>query len=95
AAVEIENGTVTRARVAITGVGPRPYRALDTERIVASAPLTPDLLASAAAAAGSVFDGTGASPLSDQHASGPYRLRLAEAMTLRALERAVERAGAA
>lgn len=87
AALEIEDGEIGVAKVAITGAAPRPYRARDTERILASAPLTPALLASAAAEAGN-----GVRPLSDQHASGPYRLRLAEVMALRALERAAERA---
>ena len=87
AAVEIKDRTICRAGVAITGVASRPYRARDAERILASAPLTPSLLASAAAEAGN-----GVRPLSDQHASGPYRLHLAEVMTLRALGRAVERA---
>ena len=89
AAVEITNGGIGAARVAITGVGPRPYRAFDAERILASAQPAPSVLAAAAAAAV-----TGARPLSDQHASGPYRLHLAEVMTLRALRRAVERAQA-
>jgi carbon-monoxide dehydrogenase medium subunit len=94
AAVEIKNGAVTRARVAITGVASRPYRSFHSERILAAAPLTPALLASAAAGSGRVSEDEAVRPLSDQHASGPYRLKLAEAMTLRALTRAVERAGA-
>lgn len=87
AAIEIKNGAISAARVAVTGAGPRPYRARHTERILASAQPTPSVLASAAAQAGD-----GLRPLSDQHASGPYRLHLAEAMTSRALERAAERA---
>ncbi|MBO0802584.1 MAG: xanthine dehydrogenase family protein subunit M [Nocardiopsaceae bacterium] len=92
AAVEIKDGTICRAGVAVTGVASRPYRPRDTERILASAPLTPSLLASAAAQAGGAEQGGDVRPLSDQHASGPYRLHLAEIMTLRALQRAVERA---
>jgi aerobic carbon-monoxide dehydrogenase medium subunit len=90
ATIEIDNGAIGAARVAITGVGSRPYRAFHTERILASAQPAPPVLAAAAAAAGE-----GVRPLSDQHASGPYRLHLAEVMTLRALERAVERAARA
>jgi carbon-monoxide dehydrogenase medium subunit len=86
AVVEIVGGTISRARVAITGVGPRPYRARHAERILASAQPAPSLLASAAAETGNDVR-----PLSDQHASGPYRLHLAEVAALRALERAVER----
>jgi hypothetical protein len=35
---------------------------------------------------------TGVRPLSDQHASGPFRLHLAEVLARRALTRAIERA---
>jgi aerobic carbon-monoxide dehydrogenase medium subunit len=87
AVVEIKDKVITSAKVAVTGVAGRVFRAVHTERAVASAQVTPALLASAAAQAGN-----GVRPLSDQHASGPYRLHLAEVMTLRALERAVERA---
>ena len=87
AVVEIKDKVITSAKVAVTGVAGRVFRAVHTERAVASAQVTPALLGSAAAQAGN-----GVRPLSDQHASGPYRLHLAEVMTLRALERAVERA---
>ena len=86
AAIEIKDGAISVARVAITGAGPRPYRARHTERILASAQPTPSVFAAAAARAG---DDT--RPLSDQHASGPYRLHLAEVATLRALQRAIDR----
>lgn len=87
AVVEVKDEVITSAKVAVTGVAGRVFRAVHTERAVVSAQVTPALLASAAAQAGN-----GVRPLSDQHASGPYRLHLAEVMTLRALERAVERA---
>jgi aerobic carbon-monoxide dehydrogenase medium subunit len=87
AVAEVKDKVITSAKVAVTGVAGRVFRAVHTERAVASAQVTPALLASAAAQVGS-----GVRPLSDQHASGPYRLHLAEIMTLRALERAVERA---
>jgi aerobic carbon-monoxide dehydrogenase medium subunit len=87
AVVEVKDEVITSAKVAVTGVAGRVFRAVHTERAVASAQVTPALLASAAAQAGN-----GVRPLSDQHASGPYRLHLAEVMALRALERAVERA---
>jgi aerobic carbon-monoxide dehydrogenase medium subunit len=86
AVVEVKDKVITSAKVAVTGVAGRVFRAVHTERAVASAQVTPALLASAAAQVGN-----GVRPLSDQHASGPYRLHLAEVMTLRALERAVER----
>ncbi len=87
AAVTIENEVITSARVAVTGVAGRPFRALDTERTLAAVRPTPDSIAAAAAAVAG-----GVRPLSDQHASGPFRLHLAEVLTRRALRRAVERA---
>ena len=87
AAVTIAGEVITSARVAVTGVAARPFRALGTERTLLSAPAAPDSIAAAAAeVAGDVR------PLSDQHASGPFRLHLAEVLTRRALERAVQRA---
>lgn len=87
AAVTIENEAITSAKVAVTGVAGRPFRALDTERTLAAARPTPVSIAAAAAAVAA-----GVRPLSDQHASGPFRLHLAEVLARRALERAVSRA---
>ena len=87
AVVTIENQVITSARVAVTGVAGRPFRARDAERALASAHPAPDSLAAAAA---QVADGV--RPLSDQHASGPFRLHLAGVLTRRALDRAVSRA---
>jgi len=87
AAVTMAGEVITSARVAVTGVAARPFRALGTERTLLSAPPAPDSIAAAAAEAAA-----GVRPLSDQHASGPFRLHLAEVLTRRALERAVQRA---
>lgn len=82
-------GKVTAARVAITGIASRPFRDLLAERSLVSAPLTGHGLDAAAAAVGA-----GVEPLSDQHASGPYRVHLARVMARRALERAARRSAA-
>jgi carbon-monoxide dehydrogenase medium subunit len=87
AAVTVEDEVITSAKVAVTGVAGRPFRALDTERTLAAARPAPDSIAVAAAAVAA-----GVRPLSDQHASGPFRLHLAEVLARRALERAVARA---
>jgi carbon-monoxide dehydrogenase medium subunit len=87
AVVTVENEVITSARVAVTGVAARPFRALDAERTLVAARPGPDSLAAAAAAVTA-----GVRPLSDQHASGPFRLHLARVLTRRALERAVSRA---
>jgi carbon-monoxide dehydrogenase medium subunit len=92
AVVEVEGGTVTSARVAVTGIASRPFRALSTERSLVSAPVTPAVLDAAAAVVGDGVQSVPGRVLSDQHASGPYRVHLARVLARRALERAVERA---
>ena len=88
AVVSVRDGAVTSAKVAVTGIAARPFRALSSERSLLSAPITPSLLAAAAEEAGK-----GVRPLSDQHASAPYRLHLTETLTREALSRAANRAG--
>jgi aerobic carbon-monoxide dehydrogenase medium subunit len=87
AVVTIEDEVITSAAVAVTGVAGRAFRALDTERTLASAPS-----ADAAIAAAASEVAAGVRPLSDQHATGPFRLHLAEVLTKRALRRAIDRA---
>jgi carbon-monoxide dehydrogenase medium subunit len=87
AAVTMENGGIASARVAVTGISARPYRARLTERTLLSESPSNDLIERAASQAA-----TGITPLSDHHASGPYRLHLAEVLTRRALTRALVRA---
>ncbi|HSZ43348.1 MAG TPA: FAD binding domain-containing protein [Trebonia sp.] len=88
AVLEVNDGAVTSVRVAVTGIAPRPFRALSAERSLLSAPLTPSALDAAAA----TVDTGGGQSLSDQHASGPYRRHLARVLARRALARAAERA---
>ncbi len=87
AVVTMEEGVITSAGVAVTGVAGRAFRALATERTLASAPP-----AAAAIEAAASRVATGVRPLSDQHATGPFRLHLAEVLAKRALTRAVDRA---
>jgi carbon-monoxide dehydrogenase medium subunit len=102
AVVRLRDGLIELAKVAVTGISPRPYRARETERLLMGAPPTSDAIAAAAAQVtavpGVVAPGTvtgQVSLLGDQHASAPYRAHLAEVLTRRALRRAVERAAAA
>jgi aerobic carbon-monoxide dehydrogenase medium subunit len=90
AVVTTENGRIARAEVAVTGISARPYRALHTERALASRDPAPTLLAAAAA-----LVAQDVTPLSDQHASGPYRVHLAQVLARRALATAVRRAQSA
>lgn len=87
AVVTVEDELIASARVAVTGVASRSFRAAGSERALVSAPADHD---SVAAAAACVADGV--RPLSDQHASGPFRLHLAQVLTRRALTRALARA---
>lgn len=87
AVVTVENEVITSAKVAVTGVAGRPFRALASERTLVSAPAARDTIAAAAA-----IVAEGVRPLSDQHASGPFRLHLAGVLTRRALTRALARA---
>ena len=87
AAVTLEDEVITSARVAVTGVASRPFRALYAERSLVSAPPAPDSLDAAAA-----LVAEDVRPLADQHASGPFRLHLAEVLARRAIDRAVRRA---
>ena len=75
------------ARVGVTGVSARAYRATAVEGALTGKPLDD---ASIAAAAEHASDGI--DPLSDLHASGEYRLALARVYTKRALQRALARA---
>src|SRR5215469_16078882 len=87
AVVAMSDGVITSAGVAVTGVAGRAFRALDSERSLASARPTAAVIEAAASQVAA-----GVRALSDQHASGPFRLHLAEVLARRALTRAIERA---
>jgi carbon-monoxide dehydrogenase medium subunit len=76
------NGTVTSARVGITGAAETAYRATAAEAALAGRALTTDSIAAASAAA---YDGR--ELLGDIHASAEYRSNLVKVMTRRALEK--------
>jgi len=88
AVVSLADGVVSRARIAVTGVAGRAFRALAAE-----ASLTGQEPASAVLAAAAALIGEDAPrPLADIHASGPFRVHLASVLSERALRRAVSRA---
>jgi carbon-monoxide dehydrogenase medium subunit len=76
------NGTVTSARVGVTGAAETAFRATAAEAALAGKPLSADSIAAAAAAA---YDGR--ELLGDIHASAEYRSNLVKVMTRRALEK--------
>jgi carbon-monoxide dehydrogenase medium subunit len=93
AVVETAGGVIAAARIAVTGVAGRPFRARAAEQALTGARLDGSAAASTAqlaAAAEQVADGV--DPLADQHATGPFRLHLAEILTRRAVTRALARA---
>jgi len=79
----VENGSISFARVAVTGVGSKPYRATAVEQALeGQAPGTAVFAAAAAHAA------DGIDVLSDMHASTEYRANLSVVQVRRAIEEA-------
>lgn len=83
AAVKVEGGTITAARVALTNVAASPHRASAMEAALVGGPATADAIAAAAASAA---DGT--SPTSDTHATSEFRQHLARVLSKRAVSNA-------
>jgi carbon-monoxide dehydrogenase medium subunit len=85
--LEADGKTCQAARVGITGVAAKAFRAAGVESALAGKPLDDATIAAAAEHASHGVD-----PLSDLHASGEYRLALARVYTKRTLQRALTRA---
>ena len=83
-------GEISDCRIALASLGPTPFRALDTERLLRHEVPTKAVLSAAAAAAGRE-----AKPIGDMRASASYRTTLAEVLTKRALYAAIAASGAA
>lgn len=79
--------TIQKARVGITGVGPKAYRATSVERALEGRTASDETIASAAQTAADGVDVAG-----DIHASSEYRAHLARVYARRAVQQAVERA---
>jgi carbon-monoxide dehydrogenase medium subunit len=86
AVVAMSGGSITHARVALTGVGEIPYRAKAVEAALLGSDGSP---ASVAAAAGHATDGQTVN--SDIHADREYRSQMAVVYTRRAIEAALGR----
>lgn len=87
AVVTLEGSTVREARLALTGVGGVPVRAVEAERLLIRAPLSAESMAAAAESVRRTLE-----PHDDIHATAAYRRHLASVLTVRALTRAGERA---
>ncbi|MET7333751.1 xanthine dehydrogenase family protein subunit M [Nonomuraea sp. NPDC005650] len=82
AAVRVEDGSVTDARVCLGGVAEVPFRSAAAERTLLGQPWSPELVTAAAEAAA-----TEADPPSDAHGDAAYRRDLVRALLPRALGR--------
>jgi carbon-monoxide dehydrogenase medium subunit len=80
-----DDGKISDARVGITGVAPKAYRATGVEQALKGQPANRDTFAKAAEKAAE-----GQDTLDDLHASSDYRAHLARVFTRRALERAAQ-----
>ncbi len=81
------SGRCASARVAIGGLGSGPIRALATETELQGKPLTPQVIAAAAAKAAENTD-----PMDDPYADAEYKRHMATVYARRALEAATRRA---
>jgi carbon-monoxide dehydrogenase medium subunit len=77
----------TAARIAVGGLGSGPIRAIATEIELQGKPLTPQVIAAAAAKAAEETD-----PVEDSYASAEYKRHVATVYARKAIEAAVERA---
>jgi len=90
-AVRVElsgKGTVDRAGIALTNLGPTPIEALDAQKSLAGKALDEKTIAEAARLAAKA-----ASPSSDRRGSIEYKREMTRVMCARALKAALERAG--
>ena len=81
------SGSCALARVALGGLGSGPIRAAVTETELQGKPLTPEVIAAAAAKAAE-----GTDPEGDTYASAEYKRHVATVYARRAIEAAVRRA---
>jgi aerobic carbon-monoxide dehydrogenase medium subunit len=81
------SGSCALARVALGGLGSGPIRAVATETELQGKPLTPEVIAAAAAKAAEETD-----PEGDTYASAEYKRHVATVYARRAIEAAVKRA---
>ena len=81
------SGACVAARVSIGGLGSGPVRAIATEMELQGKPLTPQLIAAAAAKAAEETD-----PVEDSYAGADYKRHVATVYARKAIEQAVQRA---
>ena len=87
AAIDMDNGTITDARIGLAAVAPTPIRATEAEELLKGNTPTPELLEQAGEAAAAA-----SSPISDLRCSAEHRREMVDVLTRRTLEQAAERA---
>lgn len=85
--VEMANGTIDRAGIGLTGVGPKNIQATDAERSLAGAEPTESAFAEAGRLSAAACD-----PVSDIRGSSEYKRNVVEVYVRRGLARAVDNA---
>jgi xanthine dehydrogenase FAD-binding subunit len=80
--------TIVAARIALGAVAPKPLFAAEASAFLAGKPATPETFAQAGELAKKI-----ATPISDMRGPAEYRTHLVGVLTVRALTKAVERAG--
>jgi len=83
--LDISNGVCQSARIGITGLAPKPYRATASESLLDARPLDEATVAAAAAQA----DANASDAMEDIHASGEYRRHLTRIYARRAILKAM------
>lgn len=86
AAVDMDDGTITGARIGLAAVAPTPIRAPEAEELLAGNSLTDALLAEAGEAAAAAC-----SPISDLRCSAEHRREMVDVLTRRTVQAAVAR----
>lgn len=89
AAVDMDDGTITGARIGLAAVAPTPIRAPEAEELLAGNSLTDALLTEAGEAAAAAC-----SPISDLRCSAEHRREMVDVLTRRTVQEAVARAQA-
>ena len=88
-AINMDNGTITDARIGLAAVAPTPIRATAAEDLLKGNAPTPALLEQAGEAAAAAT-----SPISDLRCSAEHRREMVDVLTRRTLQYALERARA-
>ena len=86
-AVNIDNGTITDARIGLAAVAPTPIRATEAEDLLKGKEITSELLEQAGEAAAAAT-----SPISDLRCSAEHRKDMVNVLTRRTLQLAIDRA---